>query len=127
MLKTFLQSFTIFTTVGNAVFSDRPVIIGFLHLVFLGFVSIFLLAYFSHREFLNIQNRYTRAALGVFALGVVFNEVVLMSQGLGAMLVKGSQLFQWLLWIASIWLFVGALMIAINSVKYSRHANPKAN
>ncbi|HYV90760.1 MAG TPA: hypothetical protein VE978_03220 [Chitinophagales bacterium] len=121
-LKIFLQSFTIFPTVGNAVFGDRPVIIGFLHLVFLAFVSIFLLAYFSHREFLNIKNKFTRVALVVFTLGVIFNEAVLMSQGLGAMFIKGSQLFPWLLWIASIWLFYGALLITIACFKYNATA-----
>jgi len=119
MLKTFLQGFTIFPWVGNAVFGDRPVIIGFLHLVFLGFVSIFLLAYFSQSEFLNIKNRFTRAALVVFTLGVIFNEAILMSQGLGAMFIRGSQLFPWLLWVASIWLFCGAVLIAVANLKYT--------
>lgn len=119
MLKIFLQSFTIFPRVGNAVFGDRPVIIGFLHLVFLGFVSIFLLAYFSQKGFLNIKTGFTRVALIVFTIGVIINEAILMSQGLSAMFIKGSQLFPWLLWIASIWLFCGALLIAIAGFKFS--------
>jgi hypothetical protein len=50
VLKMVLQSLTIFAGVGNAVFGDRPVIIGFLHLVFLGFVSPFILAYYTQER-----------------------------------------------------------------------------
>lgn len=122
MLKIFLQSFTIFPAVGNAVFGDRPVIIGFLHLVFLGFVTTFLLAYFLKREFLNIKNRFTIMSLAVFIFGIIFNEAILMTQGLGAMFIKGSQIFPWLLWVASIWLFFGAALLVVACFKYKTTA-----
>ena len=41
-LKMFLNVGTIIPALGHAVYGDRPVIIGFLHLVFLAFVSFFL-------------------------------------------------------------------------------------
>ena len=117
MLKTFLQSFTIFPAVGDAVFGDRPVIIGFLHLVFLVFVSIFILAYYAQSGFLNIHSRFTKVALIAFIIGVVLNETVLMLQGVGKMVIIGSALFPWLLWIISIWLFISALLILIARFK----------
>src|SRR6266498_379242 len=75
ILKMFLQSFTIFSTVGNAVFGARPVIIGFLHLVFLGFVSPFILAYYVQKNLLNIKIKLTGYGLIIFMLGVVCNEI----------------------------------------------------
>ena len=110
-IKMFLQSLTIFPSVGNAVFGDRPVIIGFLHLVFLGFVSPFILVSYVQKNYLNIHYKLTEFALLIFILGIVFNEIVLMLQGLGIMFLKNSYLFPWLLWAISIWLVCGAFMI----------------
>ncbi len=110
-LKVFLQSFTLFPAVGNAVFGDRPVIIGFLHLVFLGFVTLFLIGWFAQNGFLNLKLSITKVALFVFISAVVLNEVVLMTQGLGAMFIKSSYIFPWLLWGLSIALFSGALLL----------------
>lgn len=118
MLKMFLQSFTIFPSVGDGVFGDRPMIIGFLHLVFLGFVTLFLLAYFAQLGLLNIKNKFTRVALILFSVGVLFNEIVLMGQGLGVLFIKSSHAFPWLLWTISIWLFIGAFLICISRIKY---------
>lgn len=112
-LKIFLQSFTLFPAIGNAVFGDRPVIIGFLHLVFLGFVTLFLMAYFAYDGFLNMKDGFNRFALIIFAAAVILNEVVLMTQGLGAMFVMSSAVFPRLLWAVSIALFVGAIFSAI--------------
>jgi hypothetical protein len=111
VLKMLLQSFTIFPLVGNAVFGDRPVIIGFLHLVFLGFVSPFILAYYVQKNLLNIKIKLTGFGLIIFMLGVVCNELTLMLQGLGAMFLKSSYLFSWILWAISILLTAGAILI----------------
>jgi hypothetical protein len=113
MLKTFLQSFTIINFVGNLVFGDRPIIMGFLHLVFLGFVTLFLLAYFARTGFLNTEKTFTKVSLVVFALAVVINEVLLWAQGIGAMFIQSSDLFPWMLWGAGIWLCLGATLIFI--------------
>jgi hypothetical protein len=117
MLKLILQSCTIFPPVGNAVFGDRPIIIGFLHLVFLVFVSLFILAYLGQRGELSVKDNFTRIAFLVFTFGVVSNEAFLMAQGLGVMLFISSSLFPWLLWITSIILFAGALLIGIARIK----------
>ena len=113
IMKVFLQSFTLFPAVGNAVFGDRPVIIGFLHLIFLGFVTLFLMTWFAENGFLNLKLRLSRFALSVFTIAVILNEVVLMTQGLGAMFIKSSYIFPWLLWGLSILLLTGALLIAM--------------
>lgn len=123
LLKTVLQSFTIFPAIGNAVFGDRPVIIGFLHLVFLGFVSLSLMAYFAQYGLLNLKLRITPIALVVFTTGIIINEMVLMTQGLGAMFIKSSYLFPWLLWGISIFLLLGTLLIGISRIRTIRQSN----
>jgi hypothetical protein len=117
ILKIFLQSFTLFPAVGNAVFGDRPVIIGFLHLVFLGFVTLFLMARVAQKGYLDIQSTLTGISLTLFTVAVILNEVVLMTQGLGAMLIISSTIFPWLLWGLSILLFISALLIAFARIR----------
>ncbi len=117
VLKMFLQSFTIFSSIGNAVFGDRPVIIGFLHLVFLGFVSPFILAYYMQKELLNIKIKLTTYAIIIFMLGIAGNEITLMLQGLSAMFLVSSYLYSWLLWAISICLMIGTILIFTARIK----------
>ncbi len=113
MLKIFLQSFTIFPVIGDAIFGNRPIIMGFLHLVFLGFVTLFILAYFIKTGLLNSQIKWTGTAVIVFAGAVILNEVFLISQGFAAMFINGSSIFPWLLWATGALLFIGSILIAI--------------
>lgn len=120
VLKLFLQCFTIFPVIGNAIFGNRPIIMGFLHLVFLGFVSLFILSFFAEKQLLDYNKKVTKTGLIVFATGVLFNELLLMSQGLITMFIPGSILFPWLLWVAAIWLFTGTILIAVARVQTKR-------
>lgn len=117
MLKMLLQSFTIFPLVGDQVFGNRPLIIGFLHLVFLGFVSLFILGYFMQTQVLNTNSILIKTGIIIFSSSVVLNEVILFLQGLGAMFIRSSYLIPWLLWGTSILLFIGAALIAIGKLK----------
>jgi hypothetical protein len=117
VLKLFLQTFTIFPVIGNAIFGNRPTIMGFLHLVFLGFVSLFILAYFTNKGLLDGTKKFTRAALLVFAVAILLNEGLLITQGLTTMFIPGSMLFPWLLWVAAIFLFLGAILIGVARIR----------
>ena len=113
LLKTFLQCFTIFPLIGNAIFGNRPIIMGFLHLVFLAFTSSFLLAFISNKGLLDVRKVFVRVALIVFGIAIIFNEVVLIGQGLTTMLMPGSNFFPWALWLIGICLFTGTILISI--------------
>ena len=117
VLKNVLQGLTIFKPVGDAVFGDRPIIIGFLHLVFLAFVTPFVLGTYLEDRIINRTPKFARFAVGIFMFGVLFNEFILMFQGLGTMLLKSSFLFPWFLWFASILLLVGSVLLLVASVK----------
>lgn len=113
MLKVLLQSLTIFPVIGNAIFGNRPIIMGFLHLVFLGFVTLFILAYFIKKELMNSKIIWTNIAVIVFATAVIFNEGLLITQGFATMYTAGNIIFPWLLWATGILLFAGSILIAI--------------
>ena len=120
MLKMLLQSLTIFPEIGNAIFGNRPIIMGFLHLVFLGFVSLFILALFVKKGFIDKTRKFTKFALIVFAVAVIINETLLITQGLVTMVIPGSIIFQWLLLGAGICLFAGTILIAIARLETRR-------
>ena len=119
-LKLFLNVGTIFPALGHAVYGDRPVIIGFLHLVFLGFVTFYLLAVFIEHGYFKKWGKTVRYPFLVFGTGIIATEVLLMLQGLGNLLKMTASVFNWLLWVSSILLFVGAVLLAVVRFRISR-------
>jgi hypothetical protein len=115
--KMILQSLTIIRSVGNAVFGNRPVIIGFLHLVFLAFVTPFILGWLARGRILSLKIKLTLDALNLFMLSAIGNEGLLMLQGVGAMFLKGGYLFSWFLWVVSIGLLSGAVLTFIACIR----------
>jgi hypothetical protein len=112
-LKMLLNVGTIFPQLGNAVYGDRPVIIGFLHLVFLGFLTFYLLATLLEKGYFTKHGKIIAYPFFVFSLGIIANELLLMIQGLGVLLQTNSDIYKWLLWIAAIILLVGSALIAL--------------
>jgi hypothetical protein len=120
-LKTAVQVGIVIPAIGNEVFGDRPIIIGYLHLVMLGFVSLYLLAYLLYTGFFKERSGLSRKGIIVFTYAVIGNEIILMTQGLSAMLMMGSPLYPWLLWAAAIFLLVGALIIFLSVILPLKH------
>ena len=56
VIKMMLQAGTIIPQLAKIVFGDRPAIIGFLHLVFLGFVTFFILSFYFSIKVFNVKN-----------------------------------------------------------------------
>jgi len=117
-VKLFLQGFLIIPVVGDQVFGNRPIIMAFLHLVFLGFVTHFLLGYYSNSGILNVRSIFTRFALILFSTAVICNEAILAMQGLSFTL--GYSFCLWVLWVIGIFLFIGALFIGISRMITAR-------
>jgi hypothetical protein len=112
-LKMVLQIGPIFPGLGTAVYGDRPLIIGFLHLVFLAFLTLYLLASFLEDGYFNGNGKNIRPPFLVFVFGVVANELLLMLQGLGILFFYNTSIYNWLLWINSLVLVAGSAMIAV--------------
>lgn len=112
LLKLILNAGTLIPSLGHAVYGDRPVIIGFLHLVFLGFVTFYILSYLIEEGRFSTAKKSNQVPFAIFAFGIIANELLLALQGLGILFKTNSGVYNWLLWIASIFLFVGASAIA---------------
>ena len=113
MLKTLLNVGTIYPPLGHAIYSDRPVIIGFLHLVFLGVLTFYLFASFIQHGCFTKNGRIVALPFIVFSFGIFANEILLAVQGLGILFKTNHEIYKWLLWAAAIILFAGAVMIFI--------------
>jgi len=121
-IKMLLQVGTIFPSLGNAVFGFRPIIIGFLHLVFLGFVTFYVLSNYISENVFPFERTISRTAIIFFSLAIVINEMILLVDGIGLMFYTTYPVYPWLLWIASILLFAGACLILAARVTNLRNA-----
>ena len=117
ILKMFFQMGTIIPGLDTAVYANRPLIIGFLHMVFLGLVTFYVLYHFIQNNLLNMKSLFTKISLIVFGIGIVANVSILMFQGLGILLQTTSTIFPTLLWLAAIILLIGASMLVIAAFK----------
>jgi hypothetical protein len=78
-IKFLLQMFSTLPALAILAFGSRPIIVGYLHLVLLCIISLFLLA--MSRNYLNYSSLF-KVATVVFVIGIIANEAVLMGQGL---------------------------------------------
>lgn len=84
-LKIILQSLSIIPYLSDFAFSLRPVIIGYLHLCFLGVISFFILGIFV--EVLAKEGmQLSKSGLLIFILGVLSQEGILMVQAFDAII-----------------------------------------
>jgi hypothetical protein len=84
VLKFLFQGMSAVPYLSEFAFGLRPIVIGFLHLVFLGVISLFIFGYGMHENLIT-QNLLVRTGIKLFILGVLLNEIILFTQGLGAM------------------------------------------
>jgi hypothetical protein len=120
-IKMFLQMGTIIPALGNAVFGYRPIIIGFLHLVFLGFVSFYIFFNFLEAG-VFAKARISKAAIWSFIAAVILNETILLIEGVGLMFYSTSRLYPWLLWVAAMFLVAAAFWTLVARLKSDSHA-----
>lgn len=125
IIKMILTIGTIYPPLGNAVYGARPVIIGFLHLVFLAFVSFYILSNSIHECFYTRKTGVVAYPFYIFGLGVFINEAFLMMQGLEILLKTYNPVYNWILWGGAIFLFIGSVLLALAFFQV-RRANKKA-
>src|SRR5699024_730227 len=93
------------------IFDTRPVIVGYLHLMLLGFISIFILTQYQITGLLNEQQNTVLYGLAIFIFGFVINELVLFTSGLAGWNGWNISFTNELLFFASILLLIGMLLI----------------
>jgi len=83
-VKFLLQAGSLHPGLAKIAFGFRPIVIAYLHLIFLGMLSMYLIAYLKHNG-LVLPGSWRRSGLSIFVGGIVFQEVLLLVQGLLSM------------------------------------------
>ena len=79
-IKLLLQLVSTHPALSQMAFGFRPIVIGYLHLVLLGVITIFVLGYIISMKFLT-TGKYFKQGVWLFISGIIINETLLMLQG----------------------------------------------
>lgn len=117
ILKVLLQFFSVQPQLAQLAFGFRPIIIGYLHLIFLAFISMYLLAFIADRKIILVSYRITTIGLVTFAAGIIVNEVLLAIQGFAAIYYLFLPKINMLLFANTFILVLGAILLFIATKK----------
>ncbi|CAG7641588.1 hypothetical protein PAESOLCIP111_04248 [Paenibacillus solanacearum] len=96
------------------IFESRSIVIGYLHLVLLGFVSMLCLSFFLQLGWLDDRGKVQRAGYALFLGGFMLNELLLFMQGLFEWMHTSGLASQGIgLCAASIGMAAGVIMISV--------------
>lgn len=120
IIKVILQLLSIIPYLSHYAFGYRPVIIGYLHLSFLGIISFFILGYidFTIRE---AGRRLSKVGIILFAAGTLIQEFILMLQGLEALDYKPIKSANMALLYCAFVMLAGLIIVVISYNK--KHAD----
>lgn len=112
-IKIALQLGSVYPPLGKIAFGFRPVIIGYLHLVLLGVITMFLLGFISSQKYIRLNSK-SRIGITIFVCGIIFNEGLLLAQGVFAMKYENVPYINEFLLFAAISMFLGILTMLLN-------------
>ncbi|MGV3589657.1 MAG: hypothetical protein ACO1OF_21805 [Adhaeribacter sp.] len=82
VLKIMMQLASAVPFMADLAYTVRNFIIGYLHLVLIGFISFFLFAFFIQQKAFNTTRPSSRWGLSIFITGFFLSEILLFLQGL---------------------------------------------
>lgn len=110
-VKSVLELGLLYPPLANLVYETRSIVVGYLHLTLLGFISLFFITQFLLIGLLH-ENGLIKVGAAIFFVGFIVNELVLFLSGLYTWLGYGSlPLNQELLLLASILLLAGIVAV----------------
>ena len=112
-IKLLLQLGSTIPSLSTWAFGFRPIVIGYLHLVFLGIFSIFILAYALHNNHI-VFNKKIALGIWIFISGLFLNEISLMLQGLGGIQYIAIPFVNESLLVAACVMFIGITLLNIS-------------
>ena len=107
-IKLLLQLGSTIPSLSTLAFGFRPIVIGYLHLVLLGVITLFLIGFMFAANFIAINKKATAGA------GIIINEVFLMTQGVGALDYINIPYINTALLVAAVIMFAGLLLLNIS-------------
>ncbi|HEX4957430.1 MAG TPA: hypothetical protein VFV46_04580 [Lacibacter sp.] len=124
-VKIILQALSAIPQLNTYAFGVRPIVIGFLHLVLLVFVSMFLIGYFLDKGMLVTKNKSAKLMATGVLISVLLNEVFLMLQGVAAMSYHTIPYMNHALLICAIFIFLSLSGLLLYQYKKSPARNSR--
>jgi hypothetical protein len=122
-IKLLLQALSVIPPLSQLAFGFRPIVVGYLHLVLLGVISLFIINYIV--TYTTSRNKTLQLGLQVFIFGIVLNEGLLMIQGVGDLYYLPTPSINLYLFIVAPIIFLGILLLnlGLRNSKYERTHN----
>jgi len=109
-IKLSLQSASVIPSLSKLAFGFRPIVIGYLHLVLLGVITLFILSYCIGFRLVPV-NKATAGGVIVFTAGIIVNEILLMMQGVQDLNYQSVPYINEMLFAAALIMLAGIGMI----------------
>jgi hypothetical protein len=112
-IKLLLQLGSVIPSLSKLAFGFRPVVIGYLHLILLGVISLFMIGFMIMQNNILLTSSSVKA-IKIFVAGIIINEILLMLQGIAAILFIPFPYINELLLAAAVILFTGILLLNLS-------------
>jgi len=112
-IKLFLQLGSTIPSLSKLAFGFRPVVIGYLHLILLGVISLFMLGFMMMQNNIRVRSSSIKA-IKIFAAGIIINEFLLMLQGIAAITFMPFPYINELLLGAAVLLLTGIILLNLS-------------
>jgi hypothetical protein len=109
-LKLLLQATSAIPSLSYLTYGFRPIVIGYLHLVLLGVVSLFIITYSINYHYFALSKTRKKGVI-IFVAGIIINEIFLMLQGIGDLSYTSIPYINEELLAAAVILFIGLLLM----------------
>ncbi len=119
-IKILLQMGSTHPALSQIAFGFRPIVIGYLHLVLLGVITIFIFGFTIAMQLFPVK-RYFKLGIWIFVGGIIFNESLLMVHGVTSLTYTIVPFINELLFIAALIMFSGILILNTNIKKQINH------
>lgn len=108
--KFLLQTGSLHPGLAKLAFGFRPIVIGYLHLVLLGLITIFILAYLKRTGFIAVGG-IRKSGIIIFVSGIILQEALLMFQGVMAITYHTVPFINEALFASALVMLVGIAML----------------
>jgi hypothetical protein len=112
-IKFLLQLGSTHPALSQLAFGFRPIVIGYLHLVLLGVITIFILGYIISTNILSL-GKYFVKGVWIFVAGIIINEALLLLQGVTGLSYSVVPFLNEALFATAILMFSGILLFNLS-------------
>lgn len=121
-IKFLLQFGSTFHFLSTLAFGFRPIVIGYLHLVLLGVMTLFIIGYVISIHVLRTNKKLIFGTL-IFVCGILLNEGLLMLQGVAAIATSTIPYVNEMLLFAAVTMLGGILLLNLSAVNNIEQQN----